>query len=85
MGAFDGAWTHDLHITSQTCNPLHHAAPYNMTVNVEIYLVYVLLKQCLYGYTQIDTNHTGLNISISRILFYGPETFRVHIIDLLRH
>jgi len=56
-----------------------------MTVNVEIYLVYVLLKQCLYGYTQIDTNHTGLNMSISRILFYGPETFRVHIIDLLRH
>jgi len=24
---FDGARTHDLDITSQTCNPLHHAAP----------------------------------------------------------
>ena len=24
-GAFDGARTQDLHITSQTCNPLHHA------------------------------------------------------------
>ena len=23
-GAFDGARTHDPHITSQTCNPLHH-------------------------------------------------------------
>ena len=28
MGAFDGAQTHDLHIMSQTCNPLQHAAPY---------------------------------------------------------
>ena len=26
-GAFDGARTHDLYITSQTCNPLRHAAP----------------------------------------------------------
>ena len=25
-GAFDGSWTHDLHITNQTCNPLRHAA-----------------------------------------------------------
>ena len=25
--AFDGARTHDLHIMSQTCNPLRHAAP----------------------------------------------------------
>ena len=25
-GAFDGARTHDLHIMSQTCNPLRHAA-----------------------------------------------------------
>ena len=25
MGAFDGARTHDLHIMSQTCNPLRHA------------------------------------------------------------
>jgi len=24
MGAFDGAQTHTLHITSQTCNPLRH-------------------------------------------------------------
>ena len=28
MGAFDGARTHDLHITSHKCNPLRHAAPY---------------------------------------------------------
>ena len=27
IGAFDGAQTHDLHITSQMCNPLPHAAP----------------------------------------------------------
>ena len=27
MGAFDGVWTHDLHITSQMCNPLRQAAP----------------------------------------------------------
>jgi len=26
IGAFDGAQTHDLNITSQTCNPLRHAA-----------------------------------------------------------
>jgi len=25
-GAFDGAQTHNLHITSQTCNPMRHAA-----------------------------------------------------------
>ena len=28
-GTFDGARTHDLHITSQTCNPLHHATPHD--------------------------------------------------------
>ena len=27
-GAFDGSRTHDLHVTSQTCNPLRHADPY---------------------------------------------------------
>ena len=27
LGAFDGAQTHDLHITSQTCNKLRPAAP----------------------------------------------------------
>ena len=27
-GAFDGARTHDLHITSQACNPVRHAAPW---------------------------------------------------------
>ena len=26
--AFDQARTHNLHITSQTCNPLRHSAPY---------------------------------------------------------
>ena len=26
-GAFDGARTNDIHITSQACNPLRHAAP----------------------------------------------------------
>jgi len=26
-GAFDVAWTHDLHITNQMCNPLRLAAP----------------------------------------------------------
>ena len=27
MGDFDGAQTHNLHITSQTCNPLRHTTP----------------------------------------------------------
>ena len=30
-GAFDGGWTHDLHIPSQTGNPLRPATPYNMS------------------------------------------------------
>ena len=27
MGAFDGARTHDINLTSQTCNTLRHASP----------------------------------------------------------
>ena len=36
-GAFDGYRTHDLHITSQTCNPLRHAArSYSTTITPDI-------------------------------------------------
>ena len=33
MGAFDGAQTHDLHIMSQTCNPLRHTASWKWLTN----------------------------------------------------
>ena len=34
-GAFDGARTHDLPITSETSNPLCHAAPFTVYIGVK--------------------------------------------------
>ena len=36
MGAFNGGRTHDLHITSQMCNPLRHAAPTDSFVTAKL-------------------------------------------------
>ena len=32
---FDWAQTHDLHITSKTCNPLSHAAPVSLLIAMD--------------------------------------------------
>ena len=52
-GSFDGALTHDLHITSQTCNPLSHA-----TTVVSFYWTDSVL-----------TSHHGLRSGFFRIAF----------------
>ena len=51
--SFDGALTHDLHITSQTCNPLSHA-----TTVVSFYWTDSVL-----------TSHHGLRSGFFRIAF----------------
>ena len=40
QGAFDGSQTHDLHITSQTCNSLRHAAPINFSKYVNVLFIF---------------------------------------------
>jgi len=51
-GAFDGARTHDLHITSQTFNPLRHIAPRRPYVLFVFYSVRII---ALWNCSKIET------------------------------
>ena len=49
-GAFDGARTHDLHILSQTCNPLRHAALIYSDLLLVVYTV-IYSSLCIQWFT----------------------------------
>ena len=86
MGFFDGARTHNLHITSQTCNPLWHAAPSTMKTHFFVNNMYIGNDLGKYGtWSNLQTIVLGffttelkwITCSIKTKQIYDPSWARV--------
>jgi len=77
MGAFDGARTHDLHITSQTCNPLLQA----LSILIACYSRTLIFKSNLFSIVDL-TQREVIVINIVDIIYLGYLLFLTNKLEL---